>query len=124
MSEISKKYWDRDTALAQIEKCAFECEGGPLENNVAWTWLKKALEAGPKYLPGQGVFCLIETVKHGVKLSGRAHFYVVGVYMTSDTERRHWVYALSNDPPGPYHYGEVQMTDVKESMLSLTNEAA
>lgn len=31
--------WNRTTAIAQIESCAFKCEGGPLKNNTAYQWL-------------------------------------------------------------------------------------
>jgi hypothetical protein len=35
--------WNFQTAIEQIEKCDFECIAGPLENNVAWRWLKEQL---------------------------------------------------------------------------------
>jgi hypothetical protein len=35
--------WMPDTVIAQIEKCGFECQGGPLENNVAWRWMKNTM---------------------------------------------------------------------------------
>lgn len=31
--------WNMLTAIEQIQKCRFECEGGPLENNDAWRWI-------------------------------------------------------------------------------------
>ena len=33
--------WTPDTAIAQIKSCKFMCEGGALENNVAWQWIKE-----------------------------------------------------------------------------------
>jgi hypothetical protein len=39
--------------------------------------------------------------------------------MSSDTERRLWSYSLSNDPPAPWHYGEVQFSNVPEGKLKL-----
>lgn len=33
------------TAVDQIESCSFECEAGPLENNVAWRWIREKLAA-------------------------------------------------------------------------------
>jgi len=47
-------------ALAQIESCGFECEAGPLENNVAWRFLTAAAKVCPEYLPGQGVWFEVE----------------------------------------------------------------
>lgn len=35
--------WTYETALDQLERCDFECEGGPLENNAAFIWLKNEL---------------------------------------------------------------------------------
>lgn len=113
------KHWDRDTALAQIEYCNFECEGGPLSKNVAYEWLKKALNIGPKFLPGQGVFYQVEAIVSNVKVSQWAHFYVVGVRMDSGTDDRFWTYTISNDPPAPYHYGTAQFSGIKEDQLLL-----
>lgn len=33
------KPWNIRSAIEQIQKCQFECEGGPLENNDAWRWI-------------------------------------------------------------------------------------
>jgi len=60
MSEI-KKFKE---AFEQIEFCKFECEGGNLENNVGYLYLKKALlpkineklyldRHGEQIIPGQ-----------------------------------------------------------------------
>lgn len=116
-------HWCRDTALAQIEKCDFECEAGPLKNNVAWQWLKKALDIGPKFLPGQGVYVQVTSEKDGTPLSAWGHYYVVGVSMDSDTEKRLWRYHLSNDPPAPYHYGTTQIVNISEDKLRLEPRA-
>jgi hypothetical protein len=35
--------WTYETAFEQLERCDFECEGGPLENNAAYIWLKGEL---------------------------------------------------------------------------------
>lgn len=37
--------WTVATAFEQLEKCRYACEGGPLENNVAYRWLKRDLAA-------------------------------------------------------------------------------
>ena len=43
-----------DEAIEQIESCKFTCEGGPLENNLAWkrlrAWLATALEPMPSII--------------------------------------------------------------------------
>lgn len=116
MSEQTK-HWSVETALAQIEKCDFECEGGPLANNVAYRWLKAALDIGPKFLPGQGVWFEVEAEANGIKLAQWVHFYVVAITMSSDTERRLWTYSLSYDPPAPYHYGSFQFARIAEVKL-------
>lgn len=109
--------YDRDSALAQIKKCEFQCEGWPLEMNAAWLWLETALSRGPKFLPGQGVYYEIEASVGGNKMRMWAHYYVVAVWLTSTTDARVWRYSLSNDPPAPYHYGETQFRDIDESAL-------
>lgn len=40
---ISDGPWTTESAIEQIQKCAFECTGGPLENNIAWRWLVSSL---------------------------------------------------------------------------------
>ena len=39
MSRLPVKPWTAETAIEQIQKCGFECEAGPLENNDAWRWI-------------------------------------------------------------------------------------
>lgn len=39
--------WTFETAFEQLEKCEFECEGGPLRNNVAYQWLKANVSIDP-----------------------------------------------------------------------------
>ena len=119
-----QKHWDRDTALQEIAKCEFECQGGPLEGNQAFVWLKKALEIGPKFLPGQGVLAKVTAEVAGKKLQQEVHFYVVGVTMDSDQDSRFWKYNLSYDPPGPWHYGTVHLSNVSESSIRIPTELA
>lgn len=111
--------WTLDDALAQIEKCGFECEGGPIENNVAFRWLRNVQRVAPKFLPGQQVFFEVSAEAGGVKMSQWSPFYVVGVIMDSDTEKRFYKYHLSNDPPAPWHYGSVQFSYVSEDSIRL-----
>ena len=111
-------------ALEQIQKCAFECEGGPLENNDAWRWLIGASERGPEYWPGQGVWFQVCAEANGVKLDQWTHFYIVGCRMSSDSERRFFVYDLSFDPPAPYHYGKVHFQNVSSDKLRLEKPTA
>lgn len=107
------------TAIAQVEKCSFECEAGPLAMNVGWQWLVAAAKVGPEFMPGQGVWFEIEAVAAGCKLKKWVHFYVVGCTMTSDTERRLWTYSLSYDPPAPWHTGTVHFSKVSADKLRL-----
>lgn len=113
------KYWTMKSAIEQVEKCDFECEGGPLANNDAWRWLVAAAKIGPEFWPGQGVFFEIEAEAAGKKLHQWTHFYIVGAHMTSDSERRFWVYDLSYDPPAPYHYGSTHFTNIRGDRLRL-----
>jgi len=113
------KHWSIATALEQIRSCGFECEAGPLSNNAGWQWLESAAKVGPEFWPGQGVWFEIEAEAAGKKLRQWVHFYVVGCTMTSDTERRLWVYNLSYDPPGPWHYGTTHFIGIAADRLRL-----
>lgn len=127
MSETKKttdKHWSIKTALEQIDKGAFECEGGPLALDQAYIWLKAAAEVGPEFWPGQGVFYQVTAEAGGTKLTKWVHYFVVGCQMDSGTDDRFWTYSLSNDPPGPYHYGSVQHTGVKARDMRLEPDAA
>ncbi len=76
---MADKHWSIETALEQLRKCDYECEGGPLANNVAWQWLEAAATVGPEYWPGQGVwFKATATSATGKVLSEWEHFYIVG----------------------------------------------
>jgi hypothetical protein len=113
------QHWTMKTAIEQVQKCGFECEGGPLANNDAWTWLAASAEVGPEYWPGQGIYFEVEAEAAGKKLSQWVHFYIVGCRMDSDNERRFWVYDLSYDPPGPWHYGTTHFTNIKGERMRL-----
>lgn len=102
---MDEKHWSIKTALEQINKCDFECEGGPLKNNVAYQWLVGAAKVGPEFWPGQGVWFEIEAEAVGKKLRQWVHFYIVGCQMDSGTDCRYWTYSLSYDPPAPWHHG-------------------
>lgn len=106
-------------AVAQIEKCEFECEGGLLANNVGWRFLVAALNVGPEFWPGQSVWFQVDAVSGDVKLTQWVKFFIVGCQMSSDTERRLWLYDLSYDPPSPWHYGTTQFKGVSGSKLRL-----
>ena len=115
------KHWSMKSAIEQIDKCAFECEGGPLSMNDAYIWLKGAAESGPAFWPGQGVYFEIDAIAAtGQRLTQWVHFYITGCRMDSDTDGRLWTYSISYDPPGAYHYGKTHYTDVKDSRLRLT----
>lgn len=111
-------------AIEQIEKCGFECEGGPLANNAGWRWLKNSLAGGPLYALGQAVMFNVEAEAAGVKISQPVKFCIVGIGMSSDSERRTWTYSLSTDPPAAYHYGSgVQFVGVDERKLTPLEQA-
>jgi hypothetical protein len=118
-SEAPVKHWSMASAIEQIEKCTFECEGGPLKNNDAWRWLAGAARIGPEFWPGQGVWFQVEADAGGIKLNQWVHFYIVGCSMDSDSDRRFWTYSLSFDPPAPYHYGKTQFANVPGDKLRL-----
>ena len=109
--------WTLTTALEQIDKCGFECEGGPLSNNVAYRWLKEAAQNGPKFLPGQQVWFEIDATAAGKRLAQLVCFTVVGCTMSSDTDGRTWAYSLSYDPPSAWHYGKTHFTGIDERRL-------
>mgnify|MGYP003436773306 CR=1 FL=1 len=123
MSTIQKSYTVAE-ALAQIKSCQFECEGGPLANNTAWQFLEAALKVGPEFWPGQGVWFEVKAEAAGQVLKQWTFFFVVGCRMESDTDRRFWTYSLSYDPPGPWHYGETQLTKVHGSQLRTENPSS
>ena len=121
MSKQPVKYWSMKTALEQIDKCQFECDGGPLSLNDAYIWLKGAAKIGPEFWPGQGVYFEIDaTAPTGQVLTQWVHFYIVGCQMDSGTDDRFWTYSLSYDPPAPYHYGKTHYTGVKGERIRLT----
>ena len=124
MDRLPVKHWSMQTAIEQITKCAFECEGGPLAMNDAWIWLVGAAKIGPEFWPGQGVWFEITAEAAGKKLTQWAHFYIVGCHMDSDTDRRYWVYDLSYDPPAPWHYGTTHFSRVKGDRLRLEKPEA
>jgi len=113
------QYRNLAKVVAQLESCGFECEAGPLRLNDAFLWLKDASKIGPEFWPGQGVFYEVEAEVAGETLRKWAHFYIVGCRMSSDAEKRFWLYDLSNDPPRPYHYGKVQFRGIKGNLLRL-----
>jgi len=117
-----QKHWSIATALEQINSCGFECQGGPLTNNAAYRWLIDAAKAGPEFWPGQGVYFEVTAEAAGEKMSRWVHYYIVGCRLDSSSEKRFWVYDLSNDPPRPYHYGTVQHRWVSGELLSLTDK--
>jgi len=108
------------TAIEQIAKCGFECEAGPLANNVGWQWLTAAAKVGPEFWPGQGVWFEVEATAAGKTLKQFVNFYIVGCHMDANTESRFWTYDLSYDPPAPRHYGEVHFRKINGSKLHIT----
>jgi len=106
-------------AIEQVEKCDFECEGGPLKLNIGWMALKEAAAAGPEYWPGQSVWFEITAETAGKKLTQWVLFEVVGLHKESSSESAYWTYDLSYDPPSAYHYGTVHFTHINGDRLRL-----
>jgi len=107
------------SALDQIDKCGFECEGGPLANNVGYRWIKQHLADGPLYCLGQWVLYEIQGEVAGVKIAQTVKLCIVCIRMSSSSERLTWTYDLSTDPPAVYHYGSgVQFSGVAEAQVS------
>ncbi len=119
---LSHETWLLGDAVEQLRKCDYECEGGPLKNNAAFQWLSSyaSMDSCPKFMPGQGVWFLVEATAGGSKLTQWVGYYIVGMRMASDCDRRYWEYDLSYDPPGPYHYGETHFHHVHQDKLRLT----
>jgi len=114
------KLWTAAEAIKSLSECEYECVAGPLKNNTAFQFLTKQAEIGPRYYPGQGVWFEVAVEMSGIKLSKWVHFFVVGCFMSADSERRTWNYDISYDPPAPYHYGTVHFAKVSESKLFLS----
>lgn len=96
--------WNNRTAVQQVEQCGFECEAGSLALNDAWIWLKKAAD-GPLYRLGDQVPHTLKAEVNGFELTRTVDLTIIGIKMSSDSERRTWVYDLASDPPDAYHYG-------------------
>jgi hypothetical protein len=115
--------WNFADALAQIDDCRFECEAGPLANNVAYGWLRLAAKEGPEFFPGQWVWFEICAEAAGKKLTQCVHFCIVGCHMSASNDRRTWLYDLSYDPIGPWHNGAVHFTRISGDRLRLEKPA-
>lgn len=111
--------WTLKSALEQITSCNFECEAGPLKNNVAWQWLINQAGSGPEFFPGQIVWYKLSATVARKTLSAYHPFTIVGLRMLSDTTGVRWAYDLSNDPPDAYHYGsDIQFPNVPADKLT------
>lgn len=69
----------------------------------------------PKFYLGQKVYFNVKATAPGKTFSEYVNFTIVGIYMTSNNNDITYEYALSNDPPGPYHYGMVHYNKVRET---------
>jgi hypothetical protein len=115
---MSTPVYTYKTAIEQLKKCGFECEGGPLENNAAFQFL--TLGAVPEYRIGQTVFVQFEyespITKKTVKQWERVG--IVGCIRESSDTDVYYDYFVSNDPCQPYHYGG-QVIKVKAKNIRL-----
>lgn len=106
-------------AIEQVNKCDFECEGGPLKLNVGWMAIAKAAEVGPEFWPGTSVWFEIVAEAAGKKLTQWCLFEIVGLHKESSSDCAYWVYDLSYDPPSAYHYGTVHFTRISGDRLRM-----
>lgn len=120
--------WNNRTAVQQVEQCGFECEAGPLANNDAWIWLRKAAD-GPVYRLGDQVPHTLKAMVDGFELTRTVQLTIVAIKMSSDSERRTWNYDLASDPPDAYHYGSgvtaanIAERDINRAIAALDGAA-
>lgn len=85
--------------------------------------LRQATEAptpllgDPKFRAGELVNYKVTAKVGKIELEKWVPMHIVGMHLTADNERVYWTYTLSNDPPGPWHNGEVCFSGAKESEL-------
>lgn len=71
-----------------------------------------------KFDVGEWVNYEVSAEVAGVRLAQTVKFCIVGVALSSNSERQTFTYDLSRDPPQAYHYGSgVQFTAVEEERL-------
>lgn len=70
---------------------------------------------------GQVVWFEVVAEASGATLRKWLPFTVVRIRIDSDTDKVFPVYAISNDPPAPYHYGKVAVENVGPDKLRLEN---
>ena len=73
---------------------------------------------------GQVVWFEVVAEAAGVTLKAWRPFTVIRMRMDSGSDDVYCVYALSNDPPSPYHYGKVTVENVARNQLKLRDPAA
>jgi hypothetical protein len=81
---------DFESAIEQIEKCDFQCQGGPLSNNVAWRWLKQQedhlpIEARQALMVGHDE--VIRLRRQLAELEPKAHAYDTIAQLARLTEK-------------------------------------
>jgi hypothetical protein len=72
----------------------------------------------PKYAIGDQVKFEVEATIKGFKLSQSFDFVIVGIKLSSDSEKRLIVYDLSTDPTAAYHGGQVDFVNIEEKLLT------
>ena len=102
MSEPVYTYY---SALKQLEHCGFECEGGPLENNTAFQFLKRGKV--PEFLIGQMVFVEIEYKDEvlGQTLKQWERVTITGCMRQSNATDVYYDYCVAKKPCEPYYAG-------------------
>jgi hypothetical protein len=102
---MSSPVYTYKTAIEQLKKCAFECEGGPLENNTAFQFLSTG--PIPEYLVGQAVYVQFEYESAVLKKTTKQweRMTIVGCLRESSDTEVYYDYFVSNDPCQPYYSG-------------------
>ena len=103
-------------AIAKVEKCDFECEAGPLQNNVGFRRIKQLAENGPKFIPGQIVEFEVKAEAHGEKFSKWVSATVTSCIMGEAADKIVWDYEVQRQPPAPYFRG-TEPIKIKEHEL-------
>lgn len=108
-------------AIKQIEACDFQCEGGSLENNVAWRHLRNLLMDGPAYLLGQDVVhaVTLKSEKGGYEVTNTYPFKIAAITVDSTSERRVWKYTIAAQLPDAYYGGADFRGPIKEKDIVL-----
>jgi hypothetical protein len=77
----------------------------------------------PKFAIGDAVMFEVGAEVKGLILRQHFQFTVVGIHLSSDSDKRLICYDLSRDPTAAYHSGTVDFRNVSEEDLLLPESA-